>query len=228
MSIPTHYFSGLSKKDTKKQIKELKKSRNNYKAGIYTSRSPKKSFKTKKSRHVVDFESRYGISITNLNEVSKVTGVKKQALQKIVKKGMGAFYSSGSRPNQSAHSWGYARLGSVLLKRNAYKIDKHILEEYNSLNIKSPNKNIKTKTKQMRGGNLTNKNKKYRKNRKNKSTKKLLIIDCKQISKENENKYNQCIRKSDGKLFSLPRKFSKTQCKNQRGFTMRSSCAIYR
>ena len=122
MSFPTHYFSGLSKKDKKKQIKELKKSQMNYKAGIYTSRSPKKSFKTKKSRHVVDFESRYRVSITNLNEVSKVTGVKKQALQKIVKKGMGAFYSSGSRPNQSAHSWGYARLGSVLLKRNALEL----------------------------------------------------------------------------------------------------------
>lgn len=37
-----------------------------------------------------------------------------------------------------------------------------------------------------------------------------------------------CIRKKDKKLFSLPRKFSKKQCKNPKGFTMRSSCAPYK
>ena len=32
----------------------------------------------------------------------------------IIKKGQGAYYSSGSRPNQTPHSWGYARLGSSI------------------------------------------------------------------------------------------------------------------
>jgi hypothetical protein len=37
-----------------------------------------------------------------------------------------------------------------------------------------------------------------------------------------------CIRKSDKKSFKLPRKFTKKQCKNPEGFTMRSSCAPYK
>lgn len=39
----------------------------------------------------------------------------------------------------------------------------------------------------------------------------------------------KCIRKSDKKVFSLPRKFSKQKCKRGiKGFTMRSSCAPYK
>ena len=45
---------------------------------------------------------------------------------------------------------------------------------------------------------------------------------CKHNSKDNE-----CLRK-DGKLFNLPRRFSRESCKNPRGFTMRSSCAPYK
>jgi len=37
-----------------------------------------------------------------------------------------------------------------------------------------------------------------------------------------------CKRKLDGKIFNLPRKFTKKQCSNIRGFTMRSSCAPYK
>lgn len=38
----------------------------------------------------------------------------------------------------------------------------------------------------------------------------------------------KCIRKSDGKVFSLPRKFNKKKCKTPKGFTMRASCAPYK
>ncbi len=41
----------------------------------------------------------------------------------------------------------------------------------------------------------------------------------------------QCFRKSDGKIFNLPRRFSRKKCKNKKhikGFTMRSSCAPYK
>lgn len=42
------------------------------------------------------------------------------------------------------------------------------------------------------------------------------------------NKDKICIRKSDGKIFKLPRRFSIKKCKNPKGFTMRSSCAPYK
>ena len=39
----------------------------------------------------------------------------------------------------------------------------------------------------------------------------------------------ECVRKSDGKVFKLPRRFSKKRCKKGiKGFTMRSSCAPYK
>lgn len=39
----------------------------------------------------------------------------------------------------------------------------------------------------------------------------------------------RCIRKSDGKVFNLPRKFSKTKCmQGVKGFTARASCAPYK
>ena len=43
-------------------------------------------------------------------------------------------------------------------------------------------------------------------------------------------KNNQKCKRRDGKLFDLPRKFSKKKCMNSKikGFTMRSSCAPYK
>ena len=40
-------------------------------------------------------------------------------------------------------------------------------------------------------------------------------------------KNKQCVRKSNKKVFTLPRKFSKMNCmkKKIKGFTMRASCA---
>jgi Cu-Zn family superoxide dismutase len=37
-----------------------------------------------------------------------------------------------------------------------------------------------------------------------------------------------CKRNIDGKIFNLPRKFTRKQCSNIRGFTMRSSCTPYK
>jgi hypothetical protein len=49
-------------------------------------------------------------------------------LRAIVKKGEGAYYSSGSRPNQTAHSWAYARLASALTGGKAAKVDYHLVK----------------------------------------------------------------------------------------------------
>lgn len=138
--IPKQYLAGLSKDNRETQLKFLRKSRKAYKKGVYIPRPQLKSFKSRKSRHVVDFEKKYNIKITDLKAVAKATGVPVPALKKIIKKGMGAYYSGGSRPNQTAHSWAYARLGSVLLKRNSYRVDKHVLDEYKVKEIKLPKK----------------------------------------------------------------------------------------
>ena len=43
----------------------------------------------------------------------------------------------------------------------------------------------------------------------------------------NSKKNKQCIRKKDKKIFKLPRKFSFEECRNPKGFSMKSSCAPY-
>ena len=44
---------------------------------------------------------------------------------------MGAYYSSGSRPNQTAQSWGKARMYSYIMGGPTRKVDKHITDKYN-------------------------------------------------------------------------------------------------
>jgi hypothetical protein len=51
------------------------------------------------------------------------------SLRKIVNKGQGAYYSSGSRPNQTSHSWGLARLASSISGGKASAVDYKILEQ---------------------------------------------------------------------------------------------------
>ena len=131
MNVPVKYLpKRLSKKDKAKQKKQLQKSRAAYKKGIYINRKPLKSFKNKKSQHLINAEKLYKVNkIVINNNLAKKTGCSIKALNKIVKKGIGAYYSSGSRPNQSAHSWGIARLASSISGGKAAAIDYNILVE---------------------------------------------------------------------------------------------------
>jgi hypothetical protein len=45
------------------------------------------------------------------------------ALTTVYRKGLGAFYSSGSRPGMSAHGWAMARVNSFLKGGKARKVD---------------------------------------------------------------------------------------------------------
>ena len=56
-------------------------------------------------------------------------GCSTDALKEIVRKGEGAYYSSGSRPNQTPQSWGLARLASAVTGGKAAAVDYNILEK---------------------------------------------------------------------------------------------------
>ncbi len=131
MNVPIKYLpKRLTKKDKIKQAKQLRKSRNAYKKGIYIHRKPLASYKNKKSQHLVNAEKIYKVKNIAVNkELAKKTGCSIKSLNKIVKKGQGAYYSSGSRPNQTAHSWGIARLASSISGGKAAAVDYNILEE---------------------------------------------------------------------------------------------------
>jgi hypothetical protein len=130
MSYPKRYVpSRLTKKDKKKQKKEINKSRKAYKKGKYYTRKKVKSFKSKESAHVVKAKKIYGVKNISANsKLAKKTGCSINALRKIIKKGQGAYYSSGSRPNQTGHSWGRARLASSITGGKAAAVDFNILE----------------------------------------------------------------------------------------------------
>ena len=130
LNIPKRYVpKTLSKRDKTKQKKMIQKSRKNYKKNIYKTRKKVDSFKSKKSQHILNAEKIYKIKKVAVDShLAKKTGCSINALNSIIKKGQGAYYSSGSRPNQTAHSWGVARLASSITGGKASVIDYNILE----------------------------------------------------------------------------------------------------
>jgi hypothetical protein len=122
--------NSLSKKDKKKQYNMLLKSKKMYKKGKYFTRKKVNSFNSKKSPHILKAIKLYNIENIEPNtELAKKSGCSISALNAIIKKGMGAYYSSGSRPNQTAESWGKARLASSITGGKASKVDFHIIKD---------------------------------------------------------------------------------------------------
>ena len=139
ISVPRRYVpKTLTRRDKSKQARELRKSRRDYKKGKYHTRKKIKSFKSKESPHIRKAKRMYGLSKLKLNRsLSKKTKCKLGALKKIFRKGQGAYFSSGSRPNQTGHSWAYARLASAITGGKAAAVDYKILEENCSKNSKA-------------------------------------------------------------------------------------------
>ena len=130
-NIPKKYSNRLSRKDKKRQLRNLKRSRRAYTRGKYINRPKLKSYKSKKSNWVTKFENKYGKDVKTYTEIEEKTGIPKTALMEVVKKGKGAYYSSGSRPNQTASSWGKARMYSFIMGGPTRKVDNHIIKKYN-------------------------------------------------------------------------------------------------
>tara|TARA_R100001594_G_C3976080_1_gene248934 strand:- start:361 stop:756 length:396 start_codon:yes stop_codon:yes gene_type:complete len=117
--VPASYLKGLKGKERQAQIKSFFEGKDR----------PKTSAKTKRSNWVEKFEKKYKTKISDEkfihNNIITRTGQKK-----IIEKGMGAYYSSGSRPNQTPMSWGRARLASVIMGGPSRRIDKDIWNKY--------------------------------------------------------------------------------------------------
>ena len=131
MKFPIRYVpKNLTKKDKQKQLNMLIKSKKLYKNHKYYTRKSISSYKNKKSNHILNARKIYDIqNITPNKELAQKTGCKLSALQQIVKKGEGAYYSSGSRPNQTPQSWGLARLASSITSGKAAAVDYDILKK---------------------------------------------------------------------------------------------------
>ena len=119
--IPKKYLpKSLNPSDRKKQLESIKEGKDRPKV---------ESFKSKRSSHVVKFEKKYGKKITDKKWINDNL-LKNKGQELILSKGRGAYYSGGSRPNQTPSSWAYARLASVLTGGKAKIIDKDIFNKY--------------------------------------------------------------------------------------------------
>jgi len=133
LNVPKRYYTSknMTQKDTKKQKRQLRKSRKLYKKGKYHARPKVKSYKSRKSNHLNRLRKMYGVEkIGATNELAKKTQCSKEGLEQILSKGRGAYYSSGSRPNQTAESWAVARLASAVTGGKSSAYDYHVLKEH--------------------------------------------------------------------------------------------------
>tara|TARA_R110002012_G_scaffold61820_2_gene162226 strand:- start:7938 stop:8339 length:402 start_codon:yes stop_codon:yes gene_type:complete len=120
-NVPQRYVpKTLTKADRKKQEKSILEG---------TDRPKLASFKSKRSGWAKKFEDKYGYKITETDKINKEI-LKEKGQKEIIDKGMKAYYTSGSRPNQTPFSWGLGRLASVLMGGPARKIDIKIWNKY--------------------------------------------------------------------------------------------------
>ena len=137
ISVPMRYVpKSLSVENKATQKAELKRSRKAYRSGKgkgkvqYYTRKKMSSFKSKVSPHILKARKVYGIEkITPSRALAKATQCTRATLRRIEQKGQGAYYSSGSRPSQTAHSWGRARLASAITGGKASAVDIKLLEK---------------------------------------------------------------------------------------------------
>lgn len=122
MSIPKKYLPDtLTAEDKAKQKKSIEEGKDRPKVD---------SYKSKRSKWVVAFEKKYDTNIMDDDFIVKNI-ISKEGMKQILAKGMAAYYSSGSRPNQTKESWARARLASVIMNGPARKVDTKIWDKYN-------------------------------------------------------------------------------------------------
>jgi hypothetical protein len=121
------YYAHLSPRDRARQIAMIHKSQRLYRRGEYFTRKPL-AYPQKRSAHVARAQKLYGTPIVPSATLAQRTGCSVAALRAIVRKGEGAYYSSGSRPSQTPQSWAYARLASAISGGKAARVDYHIVK----------------------------------------------------------------------------------------------------
>ena len=118
--VPKTYVEGLRGYERRKQIKSIFEGK---------ERPKVKGFKSERSSWVKKFEDKYGTKITDKKFITDNI-ISETGREMIIRRGKGAFYSSGSRPNQTPFSWGLSRLASVIMNGPARKVDQKIWNEY--------------------------------------------------------------------------------------------------
>jgi len=121
-----NYLAGLTPQQRLLQQRLIRKSQKTYeKSGEILERPEVSKAQTPRSPWVKQFQEKHGFPITDLEKVKKAHP--NADVETILKKGAGAYASSGSRPNVSSYQWKFARLASALLGGPASKVDRNLL-----------------------------------------------------------------------------------------------------
>jgi len=141
--IPKRYIPAvLTRRDKEKQLKSILEQ---------TDRPILKSFKSRRSSWSNLARDFFGEDNTSKEDMARILskGDKKRynelmkGFNEIFDKGMKAYYTSGSRPNQTPYSWAFGRLFSVLFGGKSRDIDKNEVEKYNIPLLKQKGKGDK-------------------------------------------------------------------------------------
>ena len=127
-NIPKRYLPDTLKgKDRQKQIKSI----------FEKEERPKTKVKSRKSNWTTLFSKKYGKELDEMKgkrskkNIAKITGIPFKAVDEVYKKGEGAYYSSGSRPNQTPSSWARGRLYAYIMGgKKVRQADKDITKKY--------------------------------------------------------------------------------------------------
>lgn len=134
--IPKRYIpKTLSKKDREKQKKAIEISKKEFEKGKFKVRPKLESFKSRESSWTKKAKEA-GIAGTPKKIADKLGRTEKRkeeilkGIKEIEAKGKAAYFTSGSRPNQTPSSWARARTYSVLFGGPSRKVDKSIVHKY--------------------------------------------------------------------------------------------------
>ena len=125
--IPERYLEGFEDEDLfERKIELVKKKKQSPKerlSPLKTDIKRRKEFSSGKKKRVKSpciekLQERFPGNFDS-KRLSKQTGVPKDIIDKVDEKGKGAFLSSGSRPGQTASSWGKARAACFLTKKSS-------------------------------------------------------------------------------------------------------------
>ena len=127
-NIPKKYLPPTLKgKDRQAQIKSIFESKDR----------PKVKAKGRKSKYTAKFDREYGETLDFMDgkrskkNIAKITGIPFKAIDEVYKKGEGAYYSSGSRPNQTVQSWARGRLYAYIMGNpKVRKADADVTKKY--------------------------------------------------------------------------------------------------
>jgi hypothetical protein len=136
--IPKKYLKGLSEKDKEKKKENIKKTKEELKKGnkqkaaeIAKKRPTTKD--NKESSNTIKFKKKFGDDVKpNTKKFADKTGIPLSIQKEVIKRGKGAFLSSGSRPSVSSPTqWGIARLYAFYFKGISGKLnfDKDLAEK---------------------------------------------------------------------------------------------------